>query len=35
MPAFDGDVLTDDQVAALAKYVQELRGTPATRAAAR
>jgi mono/diheme cytochrome c family protein len=30
MPAFDGDMLTDDEVAAIAKYVQELRGTPAT-----
>lgn len=30
MPAFDGDLLTDDEVAAIAKYVQELRGTPST-----
>lgn len=33
MPAFDGDLLDDDEVAAIAKYVQELRGTPSTFAA--
>jgi mono/diheme cytochrome c family protein len=32
MPAFGDDLLRDDQVAANAKYVQEMRGTPATRA---
>jgi mono/diheme cytochrome c family protein len=32
MPAFDEDLLKDEDVAALAKYVQELRGTPATEA---
>lgn len=30
MPSFDGDTLRDADVAAIAKYVQELRGTPAT-----
>jgi mono/diheme cytochrome c family protein len=30
MPAFDGDLLRDEEVAAIAKYVQEMRGTPAT-----
>jgi mono/diheme cytochrome c family protein len=30
MPAFDGDLLSDDDVAALAEYVQEMRGTAPT-----
>jgi mono/diheme cytochrome c family protein len=30
MPAFDGDLLTDEEVAAIARYVQDLRGTPST-----